>query len=294
MHMIENDQLKTLRPLQPLINKVEQQGLVVFNYVTSLPIVGEQFISPYYVISLCERGTVEVEYDMKQFVFYPNDFTIMPVGHVVRNIGFSNDYRVRLIAVSNDFLDKFKMRNVEHYNAHSKYYLTHPSCHLSDEQYRQMNQAFDLLDIVSKIKGICREEMMLNVFHTIIMMRFDFSPIPDDVLESGKFELSSRFHEAIARHYHESHSVDFYAKLFNLSPKYFSSIIKSEIGMGASECIDRYLTLQAKSLLSDLRHYTVQQISYMLGFNEQTSFSRFFKLRTGMPPSEYRERKKAQ
>ena len=32
----------------------------------------------------------------------------------------------------------------------------------------------------------------------------------------------------------------------------------------------------------------------MLGFNEQTSFSRFFKLRTGMPPSEYRERKDAQ
>ena len=156
-----------------------------------------------------------------------------------------------------------------------------------------MNQEFDLLDIVSKIKGICREEMMLNVFHTIIMMRFDFSPIPDDVLESGKFELSSRFYEAIARHYQESHSVDFYAKLFNLSPKYFSSIIKSEIGIGASECIDQYLTLQAKSLLTDRQHFTIQQISYMLGFNEQTSFSRFFKLRTGMPPSEYRERKKA-
>ena len=79
MHMIENDQPKTLRPLQPLVNTVEQQGLVVLNYVTSLPIVGEQYISPYYVISLCERGTVEVEYDMKQFVFHPNDFTIMPV-----------------------------------------------------------------------------------------------------------------------------------------------------------------------------------------------------------------------
>ena len=69
MHMIENDQLKTLRPLQPLVNTVEQQGLVVLNYVTSLPIIGEQYISPYYVISLCERGTVEVEYDMKQFDF---------------------------------------------------------------------------------------------------------------------------------------------------------------------------------------------------------------------------------
>ena len=290
--MIENNLQKTIRPLVQFGNKVEQQGLVVVNYVTNVPIVGEQYISQYFIVSLCVRGCVEVEYDMKPFVFQPYDFTIMHAGHIVKNIGFSDDYRVRLIVVSNDFLDKFKMRNVEHFNAHGKYYMSHPACHLTDEQFQQMNQAFDLLDTVSKIKGICREEMMLNVFHTIIMMRFDFFPIPDDVLESGKFDLSSRFYEAIARHYQESHSVDFYAKLFNLSPKYFSSIIKSEIGMGASECIDRYLTLQAKSLLSDLRHYTVQQISYKLGFNEQTSFSRFFKQRTGMPPSEYRESKK--
>ena len=231
---------------------------------------------------------------MKLVVYHPNDFCIMRSGHVIKSYSFSDDYLVRMIVISDDFLDKFKMRNVEHFNVHSKYYMSHPACHLSDEQARQMNLAFDLLDAVSGMDGICREEMMLNVFHTIIMMRFDFSPIPDDVLESGKFDLSSRFHEAIARHYHESHSVDFYAKLFNLSPKCFSSIIKSEIGIGASECIDQYLTLQAKSLLTDRQHFTIQQISYMLGFNEQTSFSRFFRQRTGMPPSEYRERKKAQ
>ena len=289
--MNKNLQQKTIRPLLQIGNKVEQQGLAVVNYVTSEPIIGDDYISPYFIIALCERGFVEVEYDMKPYVLQPHDFSIMQSGHVVKNIGFSDDFRVRLIIVSDDFLEKFKMRNVEHFNAHSRYYITHPSYHLSDEQYRQMNQAFDLLDTVSSINGICREDMMLNVFHTIIMMRFDFCPIPDDVLESDKFNLSTRFHEAIARHYHESHSVDFYARLFNLSPKYFSTLIKAEIGFGASECIDRYLTLQAKSLITENPHLTIQQIGYTLGFNEQTSFSRFFKQRTGIPPSEYRDKK---
>ena len=292
--MKDNDQQVALHPLLQLGNKVEQQGLVVLNNVTSVPVVGEHYISPYFIITLCERGTAEAEYDMKPVVYRPNDFCILRSGHVIKSHNFSDDYLVRMIVISDDFLEKFKMRNVEHFNTHSKYYFEHPACHLSDEQARQMNQAFDLLDSVSRIEGICREDMMLNVFHTIIMMRFDFSPIPDDVLDSGKFYLSSRFHEAIARHYHESHSVEFYAKMFNLSAKYFSSIIKSEIGIGASECIDQYLTLQAKSLLTDRQHFTIQQISYMLGFNEQTSFSRFFRQRTGMPPSEYRERKKEQ
>ncbi len=289
--MKDNNQQVALHPLLQLGNKVEQQGLVVLNDITGFPIVDKHYISPYMIISLCECGTAEVEYDMKPVVYHANDFCILRSGHVIKNCSFTDDYLVRMIVVSDDFLEKFKMRNVEHFNAHSKYYMSHPACRLTNEQFRQMNQAFDLLETVSKIEGICREDMMLNVFHTIIMMRFDFSPIPDDVLESGKFDLSARFQEAIARHYQESHSVDFYAKLFNLSPKYFSSIIKSEIGIGASECIDQYLTLQAKSLLTDRRHYTIQQISYMLGFNEQTTFSRFFKLRTGMPPSEYRERK---
>lgn len=118
--------------------------------------------------------------------------------------------------------------------------------------------------------------------------------IPDDVLENDKFDLSTRFLEAIARHYQESHNVDFYAQMFNLSPKYFSALIKAEIGMGASECIDRYLTLQAKTLLTNRQHLTIQQIGYMLGFNEPTSFSRFFRQRTGTTPSEYRERKEIQ
>ena len=294
MHMSEINQESAILPLQQLGNKVEQQGLVVLNNATGIPIIGEHYLSPYTIVSLCVRGCVEAEFDLKPVVYHPNDFCIMQSGHVIKTHRLSDDYLVRMIVVSNDFLEKYKMYNVEHFNAHSKYYMAHPCYHLSDDQARQMNQAFDLLDTVSRIEGICHERILLHVFHTILMMRYDYSPIPDDVLENDKFDLSTRFLEAVARHYQESHNVDYYAQMFNLSPKYFSTLIKSEIGMGASECIDRYLTLQAKTLLTDRQHLTIQQIGYMLGFNEPTSFSRFFKQRTGTTPSEYRERKDAQ
>ena len=291
MHMKENDLQSAINPLLQIDNKVEQQGLVMLNNITGIPIVGEPFLSSHLIVSLCVRGYVEAEYDLKPVVYYANDFCIMHSGHVVRTIRFSDDYLVRMIVVSDDFIEKYRLRNVEHFNAHSRYYMANPVFRLSDEQARQMNQAFDLLDSVSRIEGLCHEEMLLHVFHTILMMRYDYSPIPDDVLANDKFSLSTRFLEAVARHYQDSHNVDFYAQMFNLSPKYFSSIIKSETGIGAGEYIDRYLTLQAKTLLTARQHLTIQQIGYMLGFSEQTSFSRFFKQRTGMPPSEYRERK---
>ena len=147
--MSENNLESAINPLKLLGNKVEQQGLVVLNNATGIPIVGEHYLSPYTIVSLCVRGFVEAEFDLKPVVYRPNDFCIMQSGHVIRSHRFSDDYLVRMIVVSNDFLEKYKMYNVEHFNAHSRYYMAHPCFHLTDEQARQMNQAFDLLETPS-------------------------------------------------------------------------------------------------------------------------------------------------
>ena len=57
-----------------------------------------------------------------------------------------------------------------------------------------------------------------------------------------------------------------------------------------SEWIDRYVALQAKAMLQQQRHLTIQQVADRLGFTEQASFSRFFKTKTGLSPTEYREK----
>lgn len=78
--------------------------------------------------------------------------------------------------------------------------------------------------------------------------------------------------------------------MFHLSPKYFSTLIKQETGISAGEWIDRYVVIQAKTLLEQERDLTIQQVADQMGFSEQASFSRFFKRHTGMTPKEYRER----
>jgi len=57
------------------------------------------------------------------------------------------------------------------------------------------------------------------------------------------------------------------------------------------EWITNFLTARAKSLLDSREDHTVQQISNLLGFGEQSSFARFFKKETGMTPKEYRSRR---
>ena len=112
----------------------------------------------------------------------------------------------------------------------------------------------------------------------------------DENLHATSHQLSPQFNDAVIEHYRHSREVSFYARMFHLSPKYFSTLIKQETGISAGEWIDHYVVLQAKALLTRQRDLSIQQVAYQLGFNEQASFSRFFKKNTGLSPTEFREK----
>jgi len=105
-----------------------------------------------------------------------------------------------------------------------------------------------------------REELQLNMLNIIFLLHYEFNPIPEGFHpEDTSRQLAQHFREAIIEHYSQSREVSFYARLFNLSPKYFSTLIK--------------------------------QVADQLGFSEQASFSRFFKNQTGLSPTEFRDGK---
>ena len=277
-------------PVFLLGERVEREGLVVIDNVTTQPLDGEPYISPYVMVALCQQGMAQSEYDMKPVEFHAHDMTIMRKGHVVRSKSVSADYKTRLIVMSDNFYEKFKQHSNLRFSTHSTYYYQHPSLHLTDEQYRQMNEAFGMLKTVSTVGRRYREEMVLGTLSIIFMLRYEFSPIPETTNVNPAHLLSARFKEAVIEHYSQSREVGFYASMFCLSAKYFSTLIKQEIGITAGEWIDHYVVLQAKNMLQRRPDLTIQQVADRLGFSELASFSRFFKRETGLSPTEFRER----
>jgi AraC-like DNA-binding protein len=82
-------------------------------------------------------------------------------------------------------------------------------------------------------------------------------------------------------------SVKCCAEAMNLSPNYFSDLLKSETGKNAQEHIHYFLLEQAKDLLagSDKR---INEIAYELGFKYPQSFSKLFKKKMGISPMNFR------
>ncbi|MEO5893517.1 MAG: helix-turn-helix transcriptional regulator [Ferruginibacter sp.] len=83
-------------------------------------------------------------------------------------------------------------------------------------------------------------------------------------------------------------TVAMFADELNLSPRYLSDLLKQETGKTAMDLIQNFLVSEAKNLLNQ-GNYTVNEIAYMLGFENPPYFSRLFKKEAGMSPNQFKK-----
>jgi len=82
-------------------------------------------------------------------------------------------------------------------------------------------------------------------------------------------------------------TVKYCAEAMNLSPNYFSDLLKSETGRNTQEHIHYHLLEKAKILLAN-SNQSINEIAYDLGFEYPQNFSKLFKKKIGKSPTLYR------
>ncbi|AYN67973.1 AraC family transcriptional regulator [Euzebyella marina] len=82
-------------------------------------------------------------------------------------------------------------------------------------------------------------------------------------------------------------SVQVVAEQMNLSPDYLSSLLKNITGTTTQQYIQQRLIEKAKEKLSTTE-LSVGEIAYTLGFEHSQSFSKLFKAKTNLSPTEFR------
>lgn len=86
-------------------------------------------------------------------------------------------------------------------------------------------------------------------------------------------------------------NVNFCAEKLNLSPSYFSDLVRMATGQTALKYIHDKLLEFAKYRLAESEK-NINEVAYSLGFEYPQHFTRFFKKNVGCSPSEYRAKKK--
>ena len=76
-------------------------------------------------------------------------------------------------------------------------------------------------------------------------------------------------------------------KALNITGSYLSDLLRIETGKSAKEHIYQHLVSRAKTVLL-ISNKTISEIAYDFGFEYPQNFSKLFKSKTGMTPTEYR------
>jgi AraC-like DNA-binding protein len=128
----------------------------------------------------------------------------------------------------------------------------------------------------------CFESLLLEGYQTMLSLETTRGSA-----EITAVQLFNRFSVLLHKHYREHTSVQYYADRLHLSPRKLTELCSTVAGKSAKCVISNVVAQQA---LRYIKHtdLSISQISYEMGFSDESNFRNFFKRQTGSNPLSYR------
>lgn len=174
-------------------------------------------------------------------------------------------------------------------------YEIHEALHLSDKEKATLTECF--LKIEEEInQNIDKhsQELIIHNIESILKYGLRYYDRQFAVRSNQNQDHISKFEAFLKNYFNQNQqietgipTVEICGKAMNMSGKYLSDLLKAETGKSLLEHIHLFIVEQAKSTLLN-SNLSVSEISYSLGFDYPQHFSKLFKTKTGLSPSEYR------
>ena len=201
----------------------------------------------------------------------------------------------RHLCFHEDFIKGHDIRHrIKNYGFFS--YAVNEALHLAPKEERLIGSILDNIEIeYHNNPDEFSKEIILSQIDTLLKYANRFYKRQFLHRQEMSGEIVSHFERAISTYFASgmfemqgTPRVEEIAKELNISARYLSDSLKAETGKTTIEHIHLYLIDEAKNLLLEPK-IPVSEIAYKLGFDNPKYFSRLFKKKVGLTPSEYRE-----
>jgi AraC-like DNA-binding protein len=153
---------------------------------------------------------------------------------------------------------------------------------LNEAERRQLDQITEAMENEFTVSDSLQEEMLIIQCTRIARQRLDITREK----ESG-FEIVRQYYNLVDEHYRTKKQVQDYADMLHKSPKTLSNIFSTCKLPSPLRVIHERVEAEAKRLLL-YSNKSAKEIADILGFEDQASFSRFFKNMTGQSAVQFR------
>ena len=240
---------------------------------------------------ICTRGTITLTADNTTYTLHERDacniFIYQNIQHPKCSPG-SEGY----LFVWNDVID-VSIRG--HYPSPDliKKVFFYPCFTLKEGHMEDLIQMLKLMGrVASRPQTKYNIEILQHITAAMIcevLSHYEEEVVYDPSKFTRKEVYYADFLELIFNHYHEEHTVDFYARKLCITSRYLNSICKEYCGETAAKSISGLLHSTAKMYLTG-SNLSIQQIADALHFANPSFFSQFFRRMEGCTPSEFRSR----
>jgi AraC family transcriptional activator of pobA len=277
-------------PQHPLISLVHFNKDNPFN--TSMAPIYD--VLSFYKITFIIRNKGRLKYGRNYYDYAEGSMLFLAPNQLVGSTDYNSETYCYILLIHPDFLLGHPIAGkIKQYSYFS--YASNEALHLSDAEreiilsvYRIMEQELsNRVDEFSQEVVIAQLELLLSYVNRFYKRQFITRKVANnDILQNTETILDNYLNDQQSL-YKGLPTVQYLSEQLNISPGYLSDMLRSLIGQNAQQYIRNKLIEKAKERLinTDL---TVAEIAYELGFEHPQSFSKMFRLRTGLSPQEFR------
>ena len=234
------------------------------------------------------KGSITLEIDHQEVILAENEV-----------ISLSNLQHLEFLSIDGEYLTVLFNSNFyciygNDHEVSCSGFLFNGSSHvvrfmLNESERRSMEDVVGLLDREFTVSDNLQEEMLRILLKRFIIQSTRIARQRLNITQEKEysFEIIRQYYNLVDEHFRTKKQVQDYADLFHKSPKTLANIFASCKLPSPLRVIHERVEAEAKRLLL-YSNKSSKEIADILGFEDQSSFSRFFKNMTGESPVQYR------
>ena len=168
---------------------------------------------------------------------------------------------------------------------------TLPIISLPKDDIRKFQMLWSVFEMEMESVDELQLEMLQMLLKRLLILLTRLYKMQDDFSEANpnQMEQVREFNYLIEKHFKTKHSVAEYAELMFKSPKTLSNLFSKLGAKTPIQYIQDRIMLEARRLLT-YTDKSIKEVAYEIGYEDIPTFSRFFKKKEGLSPTDFKEK----
>ena len=167
------------------------------------------------------------------------------------------------------------------------------------KEFQMLDIIFGQLNIIYNVDNFQFKRQialhtMINyilVMYNILKLHIDINKTHGEVPTMLNNTMVDRFYLLCSQHHTKERNIEFYTQKLHISKRHLYNLVNSSVQCSPKQLLDNFIIGTIKKLLLTTS-LSIQQISEMLNFPDQSTLRQFFKRKIGQSPLAYRKENK--